>query len=458
MQRADLSNVVMHIKALHFPRMAVQEVLAETIEPPAPERVKVAINSLKMVGALDHDENLTPLGRVLLQLPVDVQLGTMVLYGAFFKCLSRAVSLAAILSNRDPFLSPPLRKREAHAVKSSWVPEGSKSDVLATLAAYEEWASIQNKGHYNTAGQFCMDNYLSKPTMMLIHRIRGQLVHSLYQAGVMDISAGGAAASGASNSEHVPPELNVNAGSMPLLAGLVALATKPKFAVKLNHRLLRTNIDKVVLIHPSSTNANKNERDTDFLQDTDRDIMAFSEKRRSVNVGNAGQTFLSGTTKIPALPYVMFGAHDIKLTNAGLECDKWVHISGVIGALEEVRRLRENVHGCMLRVFEGLSRSSRTRKTQNGVVVPVHPRYEGDTESLVGEREYAEDNLDARDHRLSEKEMKELDLLTTDIVRILDEQYTNMQYIQGAKSKIDNIRSYMKSNKDKSYWSGSANY
>lgn len=103
MKRMDLSNVVMHVKALDFPGMDVEDVLAATIEPPAAERVAAAMKSLVMVGALDERKNLTSLGRLLVQLPVEVQMGRLVLYGSFFKCLDQALTLAAIFTNRDPF-------------------------------------------------------------------------------------------------------------------------------------------------------------------------------------------------------------------------------------------------------------------------------------------------------------------------------------------------------------------
>src|SRR5260221_5869842 len=43
MKRVDLSNVVMHVKALTFPGMTVEEVLAAAIEPPDPRRVDSAM-------------------------------------------------------------------------------------------------------------------------------------------------------------------------------------------------------------------------------------------------------------------------------------------------------------------------------------------------------------------------------------------------------------------------------
>jgi small subunit ribosomal protein S24e len=52
MKRIDLTNVVMHVKAIDFPGMTVEEVLAAAIEPPAPDRIKAAMLDLQMVGPL----------------------------------------------------------------------------------------------------------------------------------------------------------------------------------------------------------------------------------------------------------------------------------------------------------------------------------------------------------------------------------------------------------------------
>lgn len=45
------------------------------IEPPSNENITTALKRLENVGALDHVENLTPLGHHLAALPVDVRIG-----------------------------------------------------------------------------------------------------------------------------------------------------------------------------------------------------------------------------------------------------------------------------------------------------------------------------------------------------------------------------------------------
>lgn len=243
MKRADLSNVVMHVKALDFPGMSVEEVLAAAIEPPDPERVAAAMKTLHMVGAIDTNQHLTSLGRVLLQLPVEVQMGRLVLYGSFFRCLDQALTLAAILTNREPFVSPMHLKIEAAAKKNSWSPDEFRSDVLAALRAYNAWWALQSTGQYASANRFCSDNFLSKPTLLLINKIKTQLLQSLYHAGVIDVSAGGNL-EGSQTSLKVPPELNVNGESLPLLAALIAIASQPKYAIRAG-RMFRTSKEKV---------------------------------------------------------------------------------------------------------------------------------------------------------------------------------------------------------------------
>lgn len=245
MKRADLINVVMHVKALNFPSLGLHEVLADAIEPPDPNRVIVAIQQLQQIGAMDARENLTSLGKILLQLPIDVQLGRLLLYGAFFRCLDKSLTLAAILQNRDPFLSPPISRKEAQAVKHSWSPLGVKSDLLAILSAYEVWARLSAQGDFNKANRFCIDNFLSKNTLQAIDRLKGHLLQALYSAGVIDVSAGGDLANLETNRTHVPPQLTTNSQSIALLNALVTLALQPKYAVQSSEKIFRTAKDKV---------------------------------------------------------------------------------------------------------------------------------------------------------------------------------------------------------------------
>ncbi|KAJ1021076.1 hypothetical protein NDA16_003862 [Ustilago loliicola] len=187
MKRTDLSNVVMHIKALDIPGMEVEQVLASAIEPPAPERVLAAMEKLKMVGALDVNKNLTSLGRVLLQLPVDAPMGKMCLYGASFRCLDPVLSLAAILTSRDPFMAPMHLREEAEMVKDRWCPPDFRSDALCILRAYTRWWEMQSRGDFVAANRFCQDNFLSKLTLLQIQQVKEHLFQSMEKADIISV-------------------------------------------------------------------------------------------------------------------------------------------------------------------------------------------------------------------------------------------------------------------------------
>ncbi|KAJ3779234.1 hypothetical protein FB446DRAFT_711436 [Lentinula raphanica] len=409
MSRVDLSNVVMHIKALNFPGMSVEEVLEATIEPPQSERVAAAMKTLQMVGAIDDHKNLTSLGRVLLQIPVDVQVGRLVLLGSFFRCLDQALTLAALLTNRDPFLSPMHMKEAAAAAKNKWCPPGIKSDPLTALRAFNAWDELQSQRQYQSANRFTVENFLSKPTLLLIQKLKTHLLQSLYSAGVIDISAGGGL--GDRSRYEIPPELNQNGDSMSLLASLISISCQPKFAVRASEKIWRTQTERATMIHPSSVNHPKH---LEGIQDFSRQIVAFVEKRRNVSAGNTSSTFLVGTTRVEPLLFVLFGAHRVEKDEQGLMLDGWINLIGNLDTLDDVYDVRKYLDSCMSRVFEGIVMGRRKHRN-----LKVLPREE---DAVL---ESGDDEMDAnRDYSLSPTEVKELDLLSRDVVNILN-QYSS---------------------------------
>jgi small subunit ribosomal protein S24e len=139
----------------------------------------------------------------------------------------------------------------------------------------------------------------------------------------------------------------------------------------------------------------------------EKQLYAFAEKRQNVTMGSSAQMFLVTTTRLDPLSYMLFGAYNIEVTERGLECDGWLPIVGNIDALDDIQRLKTLMESCMLRVFEGIT-MSQNRRLHN----PSTPRQE--------ESEFGDDFDTMNDLSMSQTEIKELDLLTRDIVRILN--------------------------------------
>lgn len=87
-----------------FTERPLESVFSRLIEPPATGSLDAAKQRLQDLGALTADEKLTPLGYHLACLPVDVRIGKLMLFGAIFRCLDPALTIAASLAFKSPFV------------------------------------------------------------------------------------------------------------------------------------------------------------------------------------------------------------------------------------------------------------------------------------------------------------------------------------------------------------------
>lgn len=87
-----------------FSEQTLESVFCRLVEPPAVESLEAAKQRLRDLGALTAEEKLTPLGYHLACLPVDVRIGKLMLFGAIFRCLDPALTIAASLAFKSPFV------------------------------------------------------------------------------------------------------------------------------------------------------------------------------------------------------------------------------------------------------------------------------------------------------------------------------------------------------------------
>ncbi|KAG9484164.1 hypothetical protein GDO78_009855 [Eleutherodactylus coqui] len=126
-----------------FSECRLETVLSKLIEPPGVESLHASRLRLQNLGALTQQEKLTPLGYHLASLPVDVRIGKFMLFGAIFRCLDPALTIAASLASKSPFVCPWDKKEEANKKKLEFAV--ANSDHLALLQAYKEMASLKRQ-------------------------------------------------------------------------------------------------------------------------------------------------------------------------------------------------------------------------------------------------------------------------------------------------------------------------
>lgn len=121
MLRLSLQDLALRIKILKVKLgNTVEDVLSRALDPPSSLNIQRALSALVEVKALTLAEEITPMGRLLSKLPMDVHLGKFLLVAALYKCLDPALTIAATLNSKSPFVTPFGFEHAANVAKRSF--------------------------------------------------------------------------------------------------------------------------------------------------------------------------------------------------------------------------------------------------------------------------------------------------------------------------------------------------
>ena len=151
----------------------------EMIEPPPSANVTNSIALLQLVQAFDENENITKLGSMLVNLPLDIRLGKMLLYAAYLGCLDAALTVCSVLSlGKSPLIRPTGFEAEAIAAHKIFQ-QGFNSDLFVYVNAYDQWSTLCKSKSWRGARALCETNYLSWSNLNMIQDTRSQLERNL---------------------------------------------------------------------------------------------------------------------------------------------------------------------------------------------------------------------------------------------------------------------------------------
>ncbi|KAK4281729.1 hypothetical protein QN277_013190 [Acacia crassicarpa] len=322
--RTPLQELCLHIKSLQLG--TVGSFLAKALQPPDPLAVQNAIELLKTIGALDDREELTPLGRHLCTIPLDPNIGKMLLMGSIFQCLNPALTIAAALAYRDPFVMPINRKEEADEAKRSFAGD-SCSDHIALLKAFEGWKNAKRRGQDR---QFCWDNFLSSATLQMIDDMRLQFLDLLSGIGFVDKSRGATA-------------YNQYGHDLEMVCAILCAGLYPN-VVQCKRRGKRTafytkEVGKVD-IHPASVNAG--------IHLFPLPYMVYSEKVKTTSI------YIRDSTNISDYALLLFGGNlTPSETGEGIGMlGGYLHFSASKSVIELMRKLRGELDKLLNRKIE----------------------------------------------------------------------------------------------------------
>lgn len=134
-------------------------------------------------GDLKVTSELTALGFHLATLPVDPRVGKMMIYGSLFGCVDPALTVAASMSARSPFVSPFDQRDAADEARKNFAVEGS--DHLTILNAFGTWKEMRKTKGNRVVQSFLKDNFLSRLTLFQMEDLRKQFAGLLRDIGFL---------------------------------------------------------------------------------------------------------------------------------------------------------------------------------------------------------------------------------------------------------------------------------
>ncbi|KAM0813748.1 putative P-loop containing nucleoside triphosphate hydrolase protein [Seiridium cardinale] len=333
-RRVPLEQLCLSVRAMGTRDVA--GFLGRTPTPPESTAVEGAMKLLQRMGALDGDE-LTALGQQLAMIPADLRCGKLMVYGAIFGCLEESIIIAAILSTKSPFLSPPDRRDAARDARKRF--SNGDGDLLTDLRAVQQWISMmEDRVPQRQVRNYCDDNFLSYNTLSDIATTRTQYYSALAEIGVVSPSI----VSDARRSSQ-------STASTSIVRALTASAFAPQIArIQFPDKKFAASVTGAVELDPEAKTIKY------FTQENGRvfihpSSMLFDSQGFSGNATFVSYFTMMATSKIfvrdltpfNAFTLLLFsGAIELDTLGRGLVVDGWLRLRGWarIGVL--VSRLR----------------------------------------------------------------------------------------------------------------------
>ncbi|XP_058459570.1 3'-5' RNA helicase YTHDC2-like isoform X2 [Malaya genurostris] len=256
------SIIASHTSILNF--------LSKAIQPPSTMSIKQSIKLLQKLGALDDDENLTELGLILADLPVDARFGKILLYGIFLKCIDPILTIVSALSVNDPFVLPTTAADKDRAAKSKRdMAEDSYSDCLCLLRAFQKWNEVKPSMKER---QFCNRFFLNSGTMDTISSLRSKILGHLRSVGLVK-------SYGSGNIQ----DINQYSDSWAVVKACLVAGLYPNVCrVDKENATIKTRIEKKISPHPSSVIRDKSlKKNKESILSLPSEWIVFEEKTRA---------------------------------------------------------------------------------------------------------------------------------------------------------------------------------
>ncbi|VDM47290.1 unnamed protein product [Toxocara canis] len=174
--RSNLGTVVLQLK-----KLGVEDLVHfDFMDPPAPETLMRALEMLNYLAAIDDNGELTQLGSLMAEFPLDPQLAKMVIASTELNCSNEVLSITAMLSVPQCFVRPTEAKKAADEAKARFA--HIDGDHLTLLNVYHAF----KQNHEDV--QWCYDNFVNYRALKNADNVRTQLARIMDKYNLKRVS------------------------------------------------------------------------------------------------------------------------------------------------------------------------------------------------------------------------------------------------------------------------------
>ncbi|XP_025425468.1 ATP-dependent RNA helicase A-like isoform X1 [Sipha flava] len=335
----SLSKIGLTIKLLKLGD--INTFLKKAIDPPPEEAIKNVITVLKEIKCLNGNGELTALGNILAQLPLEPQLGRMMILGNILMLGDSLSTIAAGSSTKyDIFIGD---YDDQHTMKNNFSANRC-SDQLVFLNAFMQW---------NSSNDYCISNDndileefgLSNSGLITTNNIKNQIIKIFMSFGfpkscfeMQDFDFG--------KTGVVEPQLD-------LIPALLTMAFYPNiYSYKENRKVnIRSKDFAVVSRHSVNSPKFKNQKLADKFQSP---FFVFEEQ---VNV------MCMHSTMVTPIHLLLFGARKVEYMDSLVVLDDWIYLRMDVKVAAAIVALRPAIDDLIVRTAENPKLISKLNET-----------------------------------------------------------------------------------------------
>ncbi|MCF6318001.1 MAG: ATP-dependent RNA helicase HrpA [Proteobacteria bacterium] len=171
--RTSLASVILRASALGFG--TIDEF--PFVDPPNSSMIADGYQLLTELHAIDSDKKLTHSGRKLYQLPIDVQLGQILIKAEYLGCVSECLIIVSALTIQDVRERPLEHAQAADAAHKKY--QDNRSDFLSFITIWKDLFKQRKALKNSQFRKWCRQNFISFRRYIEWRDIYGQLKNIL---------------------------------------------------------------------------------------------------------------------------------------------------------------------------------------------------------------------------------------------------------------------------------------